>query len=102
MRRHAEAAAEILPQIPALAQYAPIVGSHHEWFDGRGYPNALRGDEISLEARVVAVADSFHAMVTDRPYRRALTYGEAIAALTEGRGRQWDGEITDAMVALAA
>jgi putative nucleotidyltransferase with HDIG domain len=102
MKRHAEAGAEILQQIPALAQYAPIVGSHHEWFDGRGYPNGLRGDEISLEARVVAVADSFHAMVTDRPYRRPLTYGEAIAALTEGRRRQWDAEIADVMIALAA
>lgn len=102
MKRHAEAGAEILAQIPALAEYAPIVGSHHEWFDGRGYPNGLRGEEISLEARIVAVADSFHAMVTDRPYRRALTYGEAIAALSEGRRRQWDAEVADVMIALAA
>jgi len=102
MKRHAEAGAEILSQIPALAQYAPIVGTHHEWFDGRGYPYGLRGDEISLESRVVSVADSFHAMTSDRPYRRALTYGEAIAALADGRGRQWDAEIADVMIALAA
>ena len=55
-----------------------------------------------FEARVVSVADSFHAMVSDRPYRRALTYGEAIAALSEGRGRQWDSAVTDVMIALAA
>ena len=102
MKRHAEAGADILSQIPALAQYAPIVGTHHEWFDGRGYPYGLRGDEISLESRVVVVADSFHAMTSDRPYRRALTYGEAIAALTDGRGRQWDKAIADVMIALAA
>ncbi len=102
MKRHAEAGAEILSQIPALAQYAPIVATHHEWFDGRGYPRGLRGDDISLESRVVSVADSFHAMVTDRPYRRALSYGEAIAVLTGGRGRQWDAEIADVMIALAA
>jgi putative nucleotidyltransferase with HDIG domain len=102
MKRHAEAGADILAQIPALAQYAPIVGAHHEWFDGRGYPYGLRGDEISLEARVVSIADSFHAMTSDRPYRRALTYGEAISVLYDGRGCQWDAEVTDVMIALAA
>jgi putative nucleotidyltransferase with HDIG domain len=102
MKRHAEAGAEILSQIPALAQYAPIVGTHHERVDGRGYPYGLRGDEISLESRVVSVADSFHAMVSDRPYRRALTYGEAIAAFADGRGKQWDAQVVDVMIALAA
>jgi HD-GYP domain-containing protein (c-di-GMP phosphodiesterase class II) len=102
MKRHAEAGAEILSEIPALAPYAPVVATHHERCDGRGYPHGLRGDDISLESRVVSVADSFHAMTTDRPYRRALTYGEAIAALVDGRGRQWDKEIADVMIALAA
>ncbi|MDP9105204.1 MAG: HD domain-containing protein [Candidatus Eremiobacteraeota bacterium] len=102
MKRHAEAGAEILSEIPALAPYAPIVATHHERCDGRGYPHGLRGDDISLESRVVSVADSFHAMVTDRPYRRALSYGEAIAALVDGRGRQWDKEVADVMIALAA
>jgi putative nucleotidyltransferase with HDIG domain len=102
MKQHAEAGAEILAQIPALAVYAPIVGSHHEWFDGRGYPRGLRRDEISLEARIVSVADSFHAMTSERPYRRPLSYGEAIAVLATGKGTQWDPEIADVMIALAA
>jgi HD-GYP domain-containing protein (c-di-GMP phosphodiesterase class II) len=102
MKQHAEAGAEILAQIPALALYAPIVGSHHEWFDGRGYPRGLRREEISLEARIVAVADSFHAMTSERPYRRPLSYGEAIAVFGSGRGTQWDPEIADVMIALAA
>jgi len=102
MKQHPDAGAEILSQIPALAPYAPIVRTHHEWVDGRGYPQGLRGEEISLESRVVSVADSFHAMVSDRPYRRALSYGEAITALTDGRGRQWDADVTDVMIALAA
>jgi putative nucleotidyltransferase with HDIG domain len=102
MKRHAESGAEILSQIPTLAQYAPIVAAHHERFDGRGYPYGLRGDEISLEARVVSVADSFHAMVSDRPYRGAFSYGEAIAVLSEGRGTQWDAAVVDVMIALAA
>ncbi len=102
MKRHAEAGAEILSAIPALAPYAPIVAAHHERVDGRGYPHGLRGDDIALESRVVSVADSFHAMITDRPYRGALTYGEAIAAFVDGRGRQWDKGIADVMIALAA
>ncbi len=102
MKRHAEAGAEILSAIPALAQYAPIVATHHERFDGHGYPHGLRANDIALETRVVSVADCFHAMTTDRPYRRALSYGEAIAALVDGRGRQWDKEIADVMIALAA
>ncbi|HYW55036.1 MAG TPA: HD-GYP domain-containing protein [Dongiaceae bacterium] len=102
MKRHAEAGADILTQIPALAQYAPIVGAHHERCDGRGYPFGLRGEEIALESRVVAVADSFHAMTSDRPYRRALSYGEAIVVLNDGRGSQWDADVTDVMIALAA
>jgi len=102
MKRHAEAGAAILAAIPALAPYAPVVATHHERVDGRGYPHGLRKDDISLESRVVSVADSFHAMVTDRPYRRALSYGEAIAALVDGRGRQWDKDVADVMIALAA
>jgi HD-GYP domain-containing protein (c-di-GMP phosphodiesterase class II) len=102
MKRHAEAGAEILAEIPALAPYAPIVATHHERVDGRGYPHGLRGNDISLESRVVSVADSFHAMITNRPYRGALSYGEAIAALVDGRGRQWDKGVADVMIALAA
>lgn len=102
MKRHAESGAEILSGIPTLAQYAPIVVAHHERFDGRGYPHGLRGEEISLETRIVSVADSFHAMVSNRPYRSAFSYGEAIAILDEGRGTQWDSEVARAMMTLAA
>lgn len=102
MKGHAQAGADILAQIPALAQYGPVVATHHEWVDGRGYPKGLRGDEITLESRVVSVADSFHAMTSDRPYRRALSYGEAISVLYDGRGCQWDADVTDVMIALAA
>jgi putative nucleotidyltransferase with HDIG domain len=102
MRQHAAFGAEILSEIPALAPYAPIVRAHHERFDGTGYPDGLRGTEIPFEARVVAVADAVHAMVSDRPYRAALSYGEAMAILTAGRGTQWDAEIVDVMVRIAA
>jgi putative nucleotidyltransferase with HDIG domain len=102
MQQHAAFGAEILAEIPALAPYAAIVRAHHERFDGTGYPDGLRGPEIPFEARVVAVADAFHAMVSDRPYRRARSYGEAMTTLTEGRGTQWDAEVVDVMVRIAA
>jgi putative nucleotidyltransferase with HDIG domain len=102
MKRHAEAGADILSQIPTLAQFGPIVAAHHERADGRGYPHGLRASEILLETKVVSVADSFHAMVTDRPYRTGFSYGEAMTILADGRGTQWDADIADVMIALAA
>ncbi len=102
MKRHAEAGADILMDIPALAQYAPIVRAHHERWDGRGYPDGLAGEEIMLEARIVAVADSFHAMTTERVYREPLTRSDAIAVIADGRGKQWDPQVADVLIALAA
>jgi putative nucleotidyltransferase with HDIG domain len=98
MQRHAEFGAEILAELPALAAYAPIVRSHHERWDGRGYPYGLKGEEIPFEARVVAVADAFHAMISTRPYRPAISQREAMAILREGRGTQWDASLVDAMI----
>ncbi|GAC1414856.1 MAG: hypothetical protein NVSMB5_03300 [Candidatus Velthaea sp.] len=101
MREHAAAGGEILMEIPSLARYAPIVRAHHERIDGRGYPAALAGEEIPYEARIVAVADAFHAMVSNRPYRNALSYGEAIEVLAHGAGQQWDRDVVAVMVELA-
>lgn len=102
MRQHAVFGAEILNDIPSLAQYAPIVRSHHERLDGAGYPDGLAGDTILYEARVIAVADAFHAMISDRPYRAACSFGTALDVLRHGAGSQWDGTIVEAMVATAA
>jgi putative nucleotidyltransferase with HDIG domain len=98
MQRHAEFGAQILSELPALAQYAPIVRAHHERWDGKGYPNNLKGDQIPFEARVVAVADAFHAMISNRPYRPAIAQREAMQILREGRGTQWDTTVVDSML----
>ena len=100
MQQHAEFGAEILAELPALAPFAPIVRAHHERWDGRGYPFGLKGDQIPFEARVVAVADAFHAMISNRPYRPAIAQREAMEILREGRGTQWDAEVVDAMIAM--
>jgi putative nucleotidyltransferase with HDIG domain len=98
MQKHAEFGADILAELPALAVYAPIVRAHHERWDGQGYPNRLAGEEIPFEARVVAVADAFHAMISNRPYRPAIAQREAMEILRDGRGTQWDPEVVDAML----
>jgi putative nucleotidyltransferase with HDIG domain len=100
MRAHSAAGERILEQIPPLRACAVIVRAHHERFDGTGYPDRLAGAAIPFEARVVAVADAFHAMISDRPYRRALPPRQALALLQEGRGSQWDPDVVDAMLGL--
>jgi putative nucleotidyltransferase with HDIG domain len=100
MQKHAEFGAEILAELPGLAAFAPIVRAHHERWDGKGYPHGLKGEQIPFEARVVAVADAFHAMISHRPYRPAIAQREAMEILREGRGTQWDAEVVDAMIAM--
>jgi putative nucleotidyltransferase with HDIG domain len=100
MREHAAAGERILEQIPSLARCAPIVRAHHERYDGAGYPDRRAGSDIPIEARIVAVADAFHAMISDRPYRRAIAPRAALTILADGRGTQWDPDAVDAMLGL--
>ena len=80
----------ILEQAGALRDAATIVLHHHEWFDGRGYPHGLAGEEIPVGARIVAIADAYEAMVAGRPYRDAITHEAAIAELRRHGGMQFD------------
>ncbi len=75
-----------------------MVSGHHEWFDGSGYPRGLAGEEIPLGARVIAVADSFDAMTSDRPYRKALGQEEALEELRMMSGTQFDARIVKVFV----
>ncbi|HEY9179742.1 MAG TPA: HD-GYP domain-containing protein [Candidatus Baltobacteraceae bacterium] len=100
MRDHCASGQRILSQIPTLARCGIIVRAHHERWDGLGYPDGLTGENIPFEARVVAVADAFHAMISDRPYRKAIPPRRAIEILETGRGTQWDPLIVDSMLGL--
>lgn len=102
MREHAGHGETILSRFPSLQDYAHIVGAHHEHYDGSGYPRGLGGDSIPLGARVVAVADGYHAMISTRPYRTAMTSNEALVHLVAGGGTVWDPTIVRHMVALVA
>ena len=96
MRRHPLIGERILLAAPALRPVARLVRSSHERWDGGGYPDGLRGDEIPLGARVVAVCDAFDAMTTERPYREAVSVADAIEELRRCAGTQFDPIVVDA------
>ena len=92
----------VLEQAGALRDAATIVLHHHEWFDGRGYPHGLAGQEIPVGARIVAIADAYEAMVAGRPYRSAIAHEAALAELRRHAGIQFDPELVRLFVTLFA
>lgn len=98
MNRHAEFGAEILGHVKQLKSVIPGVRGHHERYDGTGYPDRLQGTDIPFFARIIAVADTFDAMTTDRPYRKGLSIGTAIGELRKCSGMQFDGGVVDIFV----
>lgn len=97
MRRHPSIGANVVSHVGSLARLAPIIRSHHERFDGAGYPQGLRGNEIPLEARIVAVVDAYDAMISDRPYRLRMSVEGARQKLRENAGTQFDPEVVAAL-----
>ena len=97
VQRHPVIGAEILGSIAAFRDLLPIVRSHHERADGRGYPDGLRGDEIPWLARIAAVADVFDALATPRPYRDGLPLDAVRGIITDGRGTHFDPRVVDAL-----
>jgi diguanylate cyclase (GGDEF)-like protein len=100
LKQHPELGEKILAPIERLAEVRSIVRSCHEHFDGRGYPDGASGDEIPLEARIILVCDAFHAMTTDRPYRKRLSVEEACRRLQEAAGTQFDPAVVEAFLSL--
>jgi two-component system cell cycle response regulator len=101
VRRHTVTGERIISAAPALTAVARLVRSSHERFDGAGYPDGLAGESIPLGARIVAVADAFDAMTSDRPYRAAITHAEALDELQRCAGTQFDPQVVDAFIATA-
>ena len=100
IRAHAAAGEAMVRAVPELRPFAPAVRSHHERLDGHGYPDRLPASAIPLMARIVAVADSFNAMIGRRPYRLPMPPMRAVEELVRGRGTQFDPEVVEAMVDL--
>lgn len=102
MKQHPVIGAEkVLQPNEALRDLIPIVKYHHEHVDGTGYPQRLKGEEIPLSARIVAVADAFHALVSDRPYRKGLSLDVACDILLQGAGKQWDSSLVTKFIQIA-
>jgi len=100
LKLHPLIAADILARTPALAEVIPIVTHHHEHFDGNGYTLGLSGGQIPLGARILAVADAYVAMTSERPYRHALSHSAAVAELLDCSGSQFDPDIVTAFIEL--
>src|SRR3954462_2290373 len=93
IREHPKIGAKLLLRVTTLRDAIPYVLYHHERWDGTGYPTGKAGEEIPVEARVLAIADAFDAMTSDRPYRSALTHEEALAEVERCAGTQFDPKI---------
>ncbi len=100
LQQHPEIGMKILEPIEFLSDVRLCIGQHHERFDGKGYPNGLHGDLLLLESRILAIADSFDAMTSDRPYRKALSLHVALKELTDYAGSQFDPAIVPVFVDL--
>jgi len=99
MRTHTTVGSEMFGTVThseTIGMAATIARSHHERWDGSGYPDGLAGEDIPIAARIVAVADVFDALVTNRPYRDALTEEEAVAVIDAGAGAQFDPDVVEA------
>jgi HD-GYP domain-containing protein (c-di-GMP phosphodiesterase class II) len=90
VKQHCYVGGQICKRVPFLMDVYPIVYHHHERWDGQGYPDGLCGERIPQGARIVAVADAYDSMTSDRPYRQAMSHQAAVEILRDGAGRQWD------------
>jgi len=100
MQRHSEIGHRIALSAPEMVDISDWILKHHEWWNGEGYPLKLRGEDIPLECRILAVADAYDAMTSYRPYRRAMTHQEAVEELIKFAGIQFDPDIVDVFIAL--
>jgi len=98
IKRHPEIGAEIVAPVKRLAGVVPIIRHHQERWDGTGYPDGLRGEEIPLGARILAVVDAYGAIIDERPYKRAHSHEEAIAELQRCAGTQFDPQVVEAFL----
>lgn len=98
VKQHCYSGGQICKRVGFLMNAYPIVYHHHERWDGKGYPDGLKGDKIPMGARIVAVVDAYDAMTTDRPYREAMPLEEVWSILRDGAGMQWDPRMVETFI----
>ena len=99
MESHSTIGSDLVSNLSLYKAGREYILYHHERYDGRGYPHGLAGEDTPLGARILAVADSYQAMTSDRPYRKALPVDVAVAELQRCRGSQFDPQVVDAFIA---
>jgi HD-GYP domain-containing protein (c-di-GMP phosphodiesterase class II) len=97
---HVLVAEAIVSHTPYLREVAPIILHHHEFYDGSGYPDGLKAEEIPLEARILAIADAYHAMTSDRPYRKGMPPEAALQEMERLAGKQFDPQLLPVFVSI--
>lgn len=100
IRKHPVIGSEIIETVGFLKNIVPVIRNHHEHFDGKGYPDGLRGQGIPLLARILSIADAFDAMISDRPYRKALSLEQALKEIELQSGRQFDPQLAKILISL--
>lgn len=100
IKKHPTIGEELCHPLTSLRPILKIIRHHHERYDGKGYPDGIGYEDIPIEARIIAVADSYDAMAADRPYRKRLSDEKIIEELNNGKGKQWDRKIVDCMLEL--
>ena len=102
MKQHPVIGVEkVLQPNASLRDLIPIVRHHHERIDGKGYPDSLKNGDIPLAAKIVAIADTYHALISDRPYRKGMNIEKAISIMEEGAGTQWDADLVRTFIQIA-
>lgn len=96
VKQHSIVGEQVVRKIPELLYLAPLIRSHHEWYDGHGYPDCISGDSIPLGGRIIAVADAFDAMTSDRPYRKARSIMDSVNELSFYSNTQFDPAVVEA------
>ena len=98
LKKHCKIGADFVKNIDILQDVSKIILSHHEWFNGKGYPNQISKNKIPIESRIISVADAFDAMMSHRPYRKPLAFEKVIFELKNNSGKQFDPKIINAFL----
>ena len=98
IKKHPQIAADIIRPIQFMHDIVPLVLYHHERWDGKGYPAGLKAEEIPIGARIIAIADVYQALTSNRPYRKAFSKKKALQIIKEGAGTQFDARIVDLFI----